>query len=55
MKRSRSDEAKVEKRRRRNREAAKKCREKKNSQIVQLEADKERNFSIETDFTRNQF
>ena len=37
-----SDQAKVEKRRKRNREAAKKCREKKNAQIAQLEAEKER-------------
>ena len=36
------DQAKVEKRRKRNREAAKKCREKKNAQIAQLEAEKER-------------
>ena len=46
MKRSKSDEAKIEKRRRRNREAAQKCREKKNAQIVQLEADKERKLKI---------
>merc|ERR1712176_957574 len=36
------DQAKVEKRRKRNREAAKKCREKKNAQIAQLEAEKEK-------------
>merc|ERR1712176_1244014 len=36
------DQAKIEKRRKRNREAAKKCREKKNAQIAQLEAEKEK-------------
>ena len=34
------EEAKLEKRRKRNREAAKKCREKKNQQIETLEKEK---------------
>ena len=42
MKRPRNttEEAKLEKRRKRNREAAKKCREKKNQQIETLEKEK---------------
>ena len=35
-----TEEAKLEKRRKRNREAAKKCREKKNQQIETLEKEK---------------
>ena len=52
MKRSRNttEEAKLEKRRKRNREAAKKCREKKNQQIETLEKEKVI-FEIEKSFS----